>query len=120
MLKILFGWTKKTASSENNENARLAIDQATNYCPGCGDEYRATIKRCVSCDISLISAEEKLEKLRLKERAFNGRSMYITAQDQRTVIRIGKLRDLKQLQILLAKERVPTIISSESASCGKG
>jgi hypothetical protein len=120
MFKKLFGWTKKTASSRNSKTAGLAIDLEMNYCPGCDDEYRADIKRCVSCDINLISGVEKLEKLRLKELEFNGRSMNITTQDERVVIRTGKLRDLKQLQILLARERVPTIISGESASCGKG
>ena len=119
MFKKLFGWTKKDGSSGVSKVARLAIDQEMNYCPKCGDEYRASIKRCVSCDISLIPGTEKLEKLRMEELTFNRRSMDITAQDQRVVIRNGKLRDLKSLQVLLANERIPTIISGESAGCAK-
>lgn len=119
MFKKLFGWTQKDDASGLGKVTRFAIDQEMNYCPECGDEYRANIKRCMSCDISLISGIEKIEKLRVKELVFNKRSMDITTQDKRVVIRNGKLRDLKSLQALLAKERIPTIISSDSAGCAK-
>ena len=120
MLKKLFGWTNKTAHSGNIETERLAIDPDLRYCPECGDEYQAIIKRCVSCNRGLISGAEKLEKLRLQELALNRRSMNIKAQDQCVVIRNGKLRDLKPLQKMLETERIPTIISGESVDCGKG
>ena len=120
MLKKLFGWTNKIATSEDVETERLSIDPDMRYCPECSDEYKAKIKKCVLCDRDLISGSEKLEKLRLKELAFNGRSMIINAQDECVVIRNGKLRDLKLLQILLETERIPTIISGESAGGGKG
>jgi hypothetical protein len=120
MLKKLFRWTNETAPSENIETERLSIDPDMRYCPECGDEYQANIKKCASCDRGLISGAEKLEKLSLQVLAFNGRSMIINAQDQCVVIRNGKLRDLKLLQILLETERIPTIISGEPAASGKG
>jgi hypothetical protein len=120
MLKKLFGWTNKTAHSGNIETERLAIDPDLRYCPECEDEYQASIKRCVSCDRVLISGAEKLENLSLQELAFNGRLMNINVQHECVVIRNGKLRDLKLLQILLETERIPTIISGESAGGGKG
>lgn len=120
MLKKLFGRTNKITTSGDIETERLSIDPDMHYCPECSDEYKANIKRCVSCDRELISGVKKLEKLRLKELAFNGRSMIINAQDECVAIRNGKLRDLKLLQMLLETERIPTIISGESTSCGKG
>ena len=120
MFKKLFEWTKKTEPSGNIKTKRLDVDPKLCYCPECGDEYQASIKRCVSCDRELISGVEKLEKLCLQELAFNRRSMNINAQDQCVVIRNGKLRDLKPLQILLATEGIPTIISGESTGYGKG
>ena len=120
MLKKLFGWTKKTASSGSSEAERCTIDPEMHYCPGCGDEYRAGISRCASCDIPLISGTERREHLRQQDRARNSRSMDITMQDQRVTLRAGKLRDLKPLQILLTKERIPTLLSGNSADSGRG
>ena len=120
MLKKIFSWMKKPGSSGRSQPVSLAIDPELNYCPGCGDEYRANIQKCASCEINLISGKEKLEKVRLEELSLNRRSMNITAQDQRVVIRNGKLRDLKPLRGLLAKERIPTIISGEPSGCAKG
>lgn len=117
MFKKLFEWVKEDGSSGIAKVGRLNIDQEMNYCPQCGDEYRANINRCGSCDVGLVPGKEQLEKLRMGDLTLNKRSMDITAQDQRVVIRNGKLRDLKSLQVLLAKERVPSIISGESAGC---
>jgi hypothetical protein len=120
MFKKLFGWTNKTVSSGSREIEQSGIDIEMHYCPDCGDEYRADITQCASCDIRLISGAEKLKLLRLQDRAFNGRSMDISGQDRRVVLRKGKLRDLKQLRILLTKERIPTLLSRESAGSGRG
>ncbi len=113
MFKKLFGW--KTAASQDIATRRDAVAPEMRYCPDCGDEYRAEIRQCASCNIPLISEAEKREQLRLGDRAFDGRSMDITAQDQRVAIRQGKLRDLKPLRMLLTQERIPTLLSGASA-----
>ena len=118
MFKKLFG--RKTAPSANIATEPQAINPEMHYCPDCGDEYRAEIGRCASCDIPLISGTERREHQRLQDQARDGRSMDITTQDQRTIIRNGKLSDLKPLRILLAKERIPTLLSGISSGSGKG
>ena len=120
MLKKLFGWTKKTASSGSSETERHAIAPEMRYCPDCGDEYRAGIPRCASCDVLLISGTKRREQMGMQGPALNKRSMDITTQDQRVVLRTGKLRDLKPLRILLTKERIPTLLSGDSTGSSRG
>jgi hypothetical protein len=120
MFKKLFGLGSKAVKVENPDAARLGIDLEMSYCPDCGDEYRLDIEQCVSCKVPLISGAEKLAKLQNKEQAFYSRSMDISASDQLITIRNGKLRDLKPYQILLAKDRIPALITGDSGGCAKG
>jgi hypothetical protein len=120
MLKKLFGFGKKSSPQSDPEAARLGVDLEMSYCPGCGDEYRSGIEQCVTCRVPLISGAEKLAQVRSREQAFNGRSMEISADDQLVTIRNGKLRDVKPYQLILAKERIPSMIRGEAGGCGKG
>lgn len=74
----------------------------------------------MGCQVDLISGPEKLELGKKKSQEFQARSMDISEEDQRVVIRGGKLRDIKPYQLLLAKERIPALITGESGGCGKG
>lgn len=120
MLRKLFGLGTGAARARNPEAARLGIDPEMCYCPRCGDEYRPDIAKCVACGVALLSGAEKLQQARRKAQAFDERSMEISEDDQRVVIRGGKLRDLKPYQLLLAKERIPALIIGEAGGCGKG
>lgn len=119
MLKKLFGFGKKGAVKKQASDAPH-IDLEMMYCPDCGDEYRAGVSECVGCQVDLISGTERLEQTRETRQAFQARSMDITEADELVVIRGGKLRDLKPYQMLLAKERIPALISGESTGCGSG
>jgi hypothetical protein len=120
MLKKLFGFGKAAIKAKDQDAVSYGVDVEMNYCPSCGDEYRADIEQCVTCKVALISGREKLEQKRQKVEAFNGRSMDISADDELVTIKNGKLRDLKPYQILLAKERIPALLTGESGGCGKG
>lgn len=120
MLKKLFGWGKSSAEVQHPDAARLGVDLDMNYCPSCGDEYRADIEQCVSCKVALISGAENLEAKRQQEKAFNGKSMDISADDDLVTIKNGKLRDLKPYQILLERQRIPALLTSEAGGCAKG
>jgi hypothetical protein len=96
------------------------IDLEMNYCPACGIEYRQDIKSCVSCAVDLISGEEKLGLMRKVASVYSGRSMDIGGDDELVSLRKGPLRDIKVLQKLLAKERIPSVIAGDESSCGKG
>jgi hypothetical protein len=91
-----------------------------NYCPACGDEYRADQTTCAACDRELISGTQKLALIREKEKQRSGRSMEISVDDELVTLRKGALKDIKQLQYLLAKDRIPAMLAGDEQSCGKG
>lgn len=120
MFRKLFGLGRGQARAKDPEAARLGIDPELCYCPCCGDEYRPDIQMCAGCKVALISGSEKLEQARRKSQPFHDRSMEIAEHDPRVVLRGGKLRDLKALQLVLARERIPALITGEAGNCAKG
>jgi hypothetical protein len=120
MLKKLFGFGKKTTGEKGNSSLDLGVDTEMGYCPVCGDEYRAGISRCAGCDVPLISGREKYKQVLGSERERASRTMDILPNDERVTIRTGKLKDLKPVQVLLARETIPTLLTGESAGCGSG
>jgi len=120
MFKKLFGLEKKKTASANADAGRLGVDLEMSYCPKCNEEYRSDIEQCVHCQLPLISAQERLRILRDQEKGFAARSMEITEGEPLVAIREGKLRDLKPYQILLAKERIPTLLNGGAGGCAKG
>ena len=91
-----------------------------NYCPACGDEYRADQTTCAACDMELIAGTQQLAVIREKEEQLSGRSMEISVDDELVTLRKGALKDIKQLQYLLAKERIPAMLAGDEQNCGKG
>ena len=95
-------------------------DPGLKYCPKCDEEYRAEIEICVSCNVQLISGEEQLAKEKAEKQKKNARSMAITNDDELANIRKGSLHDMKQLQTILAKENIPSLLAGEGGGdCGK-
>lgn len=96
------------------------IEPDLQYCPRCGDEYRAEIRMCASCDVELIPGE-RLIALREEEQSKGTRSMNIGPDDELVAVRKGAVVQIKQLQAYLEKHGVPSVISAEEGSnCGKG
>jgi len=96
-------------------------DPDLKYCPKCDEEYRAEIEICVSCNVQLISGKEQLAKEEAEKQKKNARSMNITNDDELANIRKGSLHDMKQLQTILAKENIPSLLAGEGGGdCGKG
>lgn len=90
------------------------------YCPQCDEEYREEIISCASCNIELISGSEKLAMEDAAKTKLASRSMDISASDELANIRKGPLGEMKQLQGLLASEKIPSLIAGEEGNCGKG
>jgi len=120
MLRKLFGLGKDSGRKKDPVAEKLGIDLEMCYCPSCGDEYRADITTCAACNVALISGMEEFARAKEKSKAFFSRSMEIGPAEPRVVIKGGKLRDLKPYQLLLAKERIPALITGESGECRKG
>lgn len=117
-------FSKKSGKNEQAVIDRAAIahgiDPELNYCPACGDEYRADIDTCAVCNIALISGPDKLAGLQAAQQAFGARSMEITPEDELVNIRKGPLKDMKALRRLLAAERIPALLAGDEDGCGKG
>lgn len=95
-------------------------DPDLKYCPRCDDEYREEMETCVSCEIALITGSEKLIQEQKKNDKLTSRSMELSSDDNLVNIRKGPLGEMKQLQTILAAEKIPALIAGEKGNCGKG
>ncbi len=96
------------------------VDPELKYCPQCGDEYRADIKKCAACEIDLLSGTEVLVLLEEKNSKTAEKSNPITADDELIDIRKGSVIEIKQTKLLLEREGIPSVIANESGNCKKG
>lgn len=97
-------------------------DPELKYCPVCDDEYRAEIKMCAACAVELVSGQEKLVTEEVLKQKKAARSMELSVDDELVNIRKGPLLEMKNLQRILVKEQIPSLIAGEkkSSNCGKG
>ena len=95
-------------------------DPNLKYCPQCDEEYRAEIELCVSCNVALISGQEKMAQEESVKEKKAARSMTISNDDELANIRKGSLHDMKQLQTILTKENIPSLLAGEKGGCGQG
>ncbi len=116
MFRRLFSLSR--SREEAPDDNHYDIDADCNYCPKCGDAYRAEIATCPECSLSLISGSEKLAILRQQETVSHSHSVEISADDELVAIQIGKLGYLKPLQKLLKTECVPSILAGDNPSKG--
>lgn len=107
-------------SPSNNVGLVHGVDREMNYCPSCGDEYRADIINCGACNIPLVSGREKLDMVMASQEALSERSMSISPEDELVSIRKGPLKDMKTLQKVLAVDRIPAILAGDEDGCAKG
>lgn len=87
------------------------------YCPSCGIEYRSEITSCVSCNVDLVSGKEWLRRQQERALVDRQRSMLIGPDDTLVPLQQGTLQDMKAVQHLLKKERIPSILSGDEMSC---
>jgi hypothetical protein len=123
IFKLLSGTTAaKEKRADESVSTRLidGIDREMNYCPNCGDEYRGDIDDCALCGIELISGEQKITLAQRHMENLLQRSMEINPGDALVSIQKGPLKDIKSLQRVLAKQRIPSIIAGDENNCSRG
>ncbi len=96
------------------------IDPDLKYCPKCGDEYRAEIETCPSCEISLITGLDKIAMEEARSQRMNSRRGELTPDDDIVALHKGPLSDIKHLEDLLVAEKIGTLVVGDDHSCGKG
>lgn len=96
-------------------------DPELKYCPVCDEEYRADIKMCAACAVELILGREKIAVEDVLAQKKATRSMELSVDDDLVNIRKGPLLEMKNLQQILVREHIPSLIAGEKkSSCGKG
>ncbi len=116
MFRRLFNWPRSGEKTVGIN--RYGIDEDCNYCPQCGEAYRAEIKTCTACSIPLIPGSEKLTVLSKQETLPPENYTEISADDELVTIQSGKLGQLKPLQHILMAAYVPSILGGDGASRG--
>ena len=99
---------------------KLIIDPDLKYCPGCNDEYRAEITTCAECNLELLTGEQMEKLVQQKEQKKSARSMELSPDDEMVTIRKGPVLQMKELQIVLEREGIPSLTIKDDGSCGKG
>jgi len=121
MFLKLFGKKKSSKSTDESQGQLVnGIDPEMNYCPKCEVEFRGDITTCFSCDVALISGSEKIELQTVADSSYNSRNMEISIEDELVPIRKGPLKDMKVLQKLFEKNRIPSVLAGEEGGCAKG
>jgi hypothetical protein len=107
-------------SPDKGSPMNLIIDPDLKYCPNCNDEYRAEITTCVACDIELITGIQmkELEQQKMAKKA--ARNMTLSPDDEMVNIRKGPVMQMKELQVLLKREGIPSLAVNEDSGCGQG
>jgi len=98
----------------------LIIDPELKYCPSCNDEYRAEITTCAACDVELLTGSQLLELEDQKQQRKEGRNMELSPDDEMVNIRKGPVMEMKELQIVLEREGIPSLAVQEGGGCGQG
>ncbi|BHH83830.1 zinc ribbon-containing (seleno)protein DG [Desulforhopalus sp. 52FAK] len=119
---LKFFGKKKSSEDSAQDVGQLVngIDPEMNYCPECEVEFRSDIEKCPSCNVSLITGKKKIVQQSEENASFNSRNMQISPEDELVSIRKGPLKDMKVLQSILKKERIPAILAGDDDTCGKG
>jgi hypothetical protein len=96
------------------------FDPDLKYCPSCNDEYRAEITTCAGCDVELVTGRQMIELATQKNKNRAARSMELSPDDEMVSIRKGAVMQMKELQILLEREGIPSLAVKDGSGCGQG
>lgn len=91
----------------------LSIEPDCNYCPQCRDEYRAEIRTCASCGLALLTGLEMRARMAAPGEEDSPRSLEILADEPMTTIRKGQVLTIKQLQVYLLAQGIPSLATKE-------
>ncbi len=97
-----------------------SVDETMYYCHGCGGEFRYLLENCPSCGAVMESGIDRLARLGEEERGFLARPMDIPPGSETVHLRKGQLREMKEVQGVLARQRIPSLLGGEDGDCGKG
>lgn len=89
------------------------------YCPQCGDEYRAEIRHCAVCAVALMSGQQRLQQEEERRAVLENRFVDIKEGEELVMVYRGPLADIKALQEVLAAQRIVSLVTGDENSCAK-
>ena len=98
----------------------LIIDPDLKYCPSCLDEYRAEITTCASCTIELLTGTQMQELEAQKQQKKASRNLQLSPDDEMVNIRKGPVMQMKELQVMLERQGIPSLAVKDNSGCGQG
>ena len=116
----LFGKDQQNTDGRSSARATHGFQAELQYCPQCGDEYQAGWERCASCQVRLVSGQERIASWYQEQRAQTARSRPISENEAIEVILQGKLRDLKMQQLALRQQEIASRTVAVAAGCSSG
>lgn len=96
------------------------IDPELKYCPQCKEEYMPHAVNCASCEITLVSGADLLTREKNVQVRRTSRHATIAFEDDIVVVFHAALAEVKQMEQLLAKENIVSLITDDGQSCGGG
>lgn len=94
------------------------IDPELNYCPRCGDEYRAEITTCAACGVDLVLGRTILAATTATEADISN-IMPIGPDETVVSVRRGPVRQIRELRDFLWSRGLPSLIFKEQGGgCG--
>jgi len=96
------------------------FDPELKYCPQCNDEYMPHAEKCAACSILLVMGSELIAQQQVRQQRAGNVSIELTLRDDLVMIHGGPLPDIKYLQEQFASQGIPSLITSDDKSCGKG
>jgi len=92
------------------------IDPELQYCPRCGDEYRAEMRTCAACTVELVSGQALLAAVKPQAPA---QVVEIGVDEPVAALRSGPLPQMKELLAALRKRGVAGRLSKpDGGACG--
>jgi hypothetical protein len=101
-------------------SGNTVVDAAMYYCHGCGGEFRYFMESCPSCGAVMESGSDRLARLGEEEKRLMARPLDIPPGSETIPLRKGQLREMKEVQRVLARQRIPSLLGGEDGDCRKG
>lgn len=98
-----------------------SVEPDLKYCLHCGEEYRADILTCATCNRELVSGKEVEAMLARQQQRSAQLSRAITSDEPVVAIKKGPAMQIKQLQAYLMDHAIASLVAADSgAPQGKG
>ena len=113
-----FSFFKSTPSDNTHEKS--ISDNVLKHCPECGGEFRPEFSHCALCQVPLVSVDKEKNNHLQDDKKKNNRSLDISPDDELVTMRQGNLLEMKNIQRVLQKEIIGSLLVEDRSGGNKG